>query len=824
MHRERTHDSGRGPLRAATPVAAALLGALALAGCARDAAPDTVAALDSHWDLIGRYCTDCHNRAEMAGDMSLQGLTAEHIQQNPATWERVIQRLRGDHMPPPGSPKPDQARLDGLVASLERYIDERVELPRAGHVPVQRMTRSEYAAAVRDLLAVEIDPAAYLPTEVEVDGFTNVAAALNVSPAFLEQYVSAARGIARLAVGEPVPRLASAWFPPPGGDQDQYIDGMPLGTRGGIRFTHNFPADGEYRFTMTDLDVGLYPRALETEHTVVMLIDRDEVFRATLGGPEDLAFVDRGGAPARAALMDRFAAIPVPVQAGVREVIITFVERARIATEEAIYGFNPYGGFSFTGRMRVPRIVGGIDVTGPFESTGISRTASRDRIFVCEPSVTAEERACAEQIAAHLARRAFRRPVDRADIDRLMPFYEAGREGPGGFDAGIEQLVTAVLASPDFLYRAIVPTVADTGGYHALSDLELASRLSFFLWSQGPDDTLLELATAGTLGDSGTLAAQVERMLADPRAEALVEGFALRWLHLDNLAGVIPDQQLFPGFSDALREDFASEIELFVRSILLEGRDVRELITAEHTFLNERLARHYGVPGVHGPQFRRVTLEDPVRYGLLGKGAVLLATSYGDRTSPVLRGAWVLEKLIGAPPSPPPPEVEADLTTPEGEVPITIRARLEQHREDPGCHGCHAVIDPYGIALENFSVIGQWRDFDREANAPIDPNTELPDGRTISGPIELRQALLRRPEQFVQAMTEKMMMYALGRELEYYDYTQVRAIVRDAARQDYRLSAIVSGIVASEAFRLQAQPHNAGNGQGATTAAARPAQ
>jgi hypothetical protein len=824
MHREWTHDSGRGPLGTVTPGLAALLAALALAGCARDAAPDTVAALDRHWDLIGRYCTDCHNRAELAGGLSLQGVTAEHIQQNPATWERVIQRLRGDHMPPPGSPKPDQARLDGLVASLERYIDERVELPRAGHVPVQRMTRSEYAAAVKDLLAVEIDPAAYLPTEVEVDGFTNIAAALNVSPAFLEQYVSAARGIARLAVGEPVPRLASAWFPPPGGDQDQYIDGMPLGTRGGIRFTHNFPADGEYRFTMTDLDVGLYPRALETEHTVVMLIDRDEVFRATLGGPEDLAFVDRGGAPARAALMDRFAAIPVPVEAGVREVIITFIERARIATEEAIYGFNPYGGFSFTGRMRVPRIIGGIDVTGPFESTGISRTASRDRIFVCEPRAAAEERACAEQIAAHLARRAFRRPVDRADVDRLMPFYEAGREGPGGFDTGIEQLLTAVLASPDFLYRAIVPIAADAGGYHALTDLELASRLSFFLWGQGPDDTLLELATAGALSDTGMLAAQVERMLADPRAEALVDGFALRWLHLDNLAGVIPDQQLFPGFSDALREDFASEIELFVRSILLEGRDVRELITAEHTFLNERLARHYGVPGVHGPQFRRVTLEDPVRYGLLGKGAVLLATSYGDRTSPVLRGAWVLEKLIGAPPSPPPPEVEADLTTPEGEVPITIRARLEQHREDPGCHGCHAVIDPYGIALENFSVIGQWRDFDREANAPIDPNTELPDGRTITGPIELRQALLRRPEQFVQAMTEKMMMYALGRELEYYDYTQVRAIVREAARQDYRLSAIVSGIVASDAFRLQAQPHNAGNGQGATTAAARPAQ
>jgi hypothetical protein len=783
-------------------------GSALLAGCGREAAAPSVASVDQHWDLLNRYCTDCHNRAEMAGDLSLQGLTPDHIAANPALWEKVIMKVRGDHMPPPGSAKPTLAVLDAFATSLEHHIDGLPGLPPAGHVGVQRMTRTEYASAVEDLLAVRIDPAEFLPTEIEVDGFTNIAAALSVSPAFLEQYVSVARYVARTAVGEPVPRLSSAWYPPPADDQDSFVDGMPLGTRGGTSFHHVFPADGEYRFTLTDLDVGLYPRALEAVHTVVLLIDRNEVFRTTLGGPEDLALVNRGGAPARAELMERFTNIPVHVQAGRREVVVAFVERSRVATEELVYGFTPYGGFSFRGELRVPRILGGIEVTGPFDSTGISSTASRERIFVCEPSTVDDERACAENIAAHLARRAFRRPVDEADIARLMPFFETGREeGPGGFDSGIEHLVTAVLASPDFLYRAVQPPREPTDEhFHALTALELASRLSFFLWSQGPDDELLELATSGRLQDPAVLEAQARRMLLDPRADALIDGFALRWLHLDNLAGIVPDQQIFPGFSDELREDFDREIGLFLRSILLADRDVRELITAEHTYLNERLARHYGIDSVHGPQFRRVTLADETRHGLLGKAAVLLATSYGDRTSPVLRGAWVLEKLIGAPPAPPPPEVEADLTTPDGALPTTIRARLEQHREDPSCGGCHAVIDPYGIALENFSAIGEWREFDRTANAPIDSSTELPNGVSVTGPVELREALTARPEQFVRAMTDKLLMYALGRELAYHDKPQVRAIVRAAADEGYTLTSLVAGIVTSDAFRLQALP------------------
>jgi hypothetical protein len=653
-----------------------------------------------------------------------------------------------------------------------------------------------------------------LPTEIEVDGFTNIAAALSTSPAFLEQYVSVARAVAHLAVGTANPKLASAYFPPPVDDQDGYVDGLPLGTRGGMRFEHNFPADGEYRINITDLDVGLYPRSLETEHTLVILVDRTEVFRARLGGPADLELVDRGGAPARAELMQRFTNVPVRVAAGVHEVVVTFIERSRASTDETTFGFTPYGGFSFRGQMRVPRVIGGIEVEGPFGATGLTRTASRDKIFVCAPESTDEERACAERITATLARRAFRRPVDRADIDRLMPFYEAGRRSGGGFDLGIERMITALLASPDFLYRGLVRGRPDGATeIYALSDLDLASRLSFFLWSQGPDEELLERASAGQLRDGAVLQAEAKRMLADPRAEALISGFALAWLNVDELESVDPDDRLFPTFTDELRTDFETEIGLFLRSVLLGDENVQKLLTADYTFLNERLAKHYGIAGVRGPQFRRVTLDDARRYGLLGKAAVLMRTSYGDRTSPVLRGAWVLEKLMGTPPTPPPAGVETDLSTPAGEQPKTIRVRLEQHRSAPNCNACHGVIDPYGLALENFTVTGQWRDYDREADAPIDAQTALPSGVVVGNPVELREALLRRDDQFVQALTQKLMMYALGRELEYHDMPQVRAIVRAAAKDDYRLSAIVAGIVSSDAFRMQAPPHEVGQNQ-----------
>jgi hypothetical protein len=603
---------------------------------------------------------------------------------------------------------------------------------------------------------------------------------------------------------------------------------MPLGTRGGIKFTHTFSADGEYRFTLKDIGAGLYPRSLETRHTLVVLVDRNEVFRTEVGGPEDLALIDRGGAPARAEIMERFTNMPVPVTAGIHEIAITFIERARALDDEQITPFDPADSFSFTGAPRVPGIFGGVDLIGPYGSPGLSPTASRRKLFVCAPEVPERERACAEQITVDLARRAFRRPIGQADLDRLMPFYEEGRKGPGGFDEGIELLVTAVLASPDFLYRAIAPRAvadADAGtnpaASYALNDFELASRLSFFLWSQGPDDELLRLASEGKLSRPEAIDAQVKRMLVDPRAQVLVDEFALRWLGVDDLEAVVPDRLLFPEFTDGLREDFAEEIRLFVASVLFEDANVRTLLTADHTYLNERLARHYGVPGVVGPQFRRMTLDDERRHGLLGKGAVLLRTSYGDRTSPVLRGAWVLDRLMGTPPTPPPPGVETNLSAVAGEVPKTLRARLEQHRKAPNCNACHGTIDPYGLALENFTATGRWRDYDEEAAAPIDASTALPGGQAVTGPVELTAALLESPDQFVQALTKKLMMYALGRELEYYDMPEVRAVVRAAEREDYRFSAIVAGIVRTDAFRMQAVVHD-NTAQVASTSASDP--
>jgi hypothetical protein len=756
------------------------------------------------WAMFQTYCTDCHNDVDRTGELTFESLSPAAIPEHPEIFEAVVRKLRGRLMPPPDREQPAQADIDKLVGWLERSIDDSAGAA-TGYVQAQRLNRTEYAHAVKGLLGVDIDPAEFLPTEIEVDGFTNIATALTVSPSFVEQYINVASTVAHLAVGEPVPKVATAYFPPPDDSQQAYVDGMPLGTRGGMKFTHTFPADGEYRLTITNLGAGLYPSALETQHTLVVLVDRDEQFRENIGGPDDLALLDRGGAPARAEIMARFANIPVQVKAGEHEVAVTFIERARSASDEQISTYAPARTFSFTGAPRVPAIIGGIDMIGPYQATGLSHTTSRDMLFVCEPEVPEREQACAERITANLARRAFRRPVTQADLDRLMPFYEQGRSGPGGFDEGIELVVTAVLASPDFLYRSIAPPKNADGGPYALSGVELASRLSFFIWSQGPDDELLALAESGELSNSDVLNAQVERMLADPRADVLVTNFALPWLNVDDLDAVQPDVQLYRfEFTEALRKDFAQEIELFVKSILLGDASVKSLLTADYSFLNERLARHYGIDSVYGPQFRRVTLHDERRYGLLGKGAVLLRTSYGDRTSPVLRGVWVLDKLMGTPPNPPPPNVDTNLTTPEGEQPKTIRARLEKHRASPTCNGCHGVIDPYGLALENFTVTGRWRDYDSEADAAIDASTVLPGGNAVEGPIELREALLDRSDQFVQALTEKLMMYALGRELEYFDMPQVRTIVRDAEKENFRFSAIVAGIVRSDAFRMQA--------------------
>jgi mono/diheme cytochrome c family protein len=758
--------------------------------------------------VLDTYCAGCHSSAVRAGGVAFDTLTLDAVPENADVWEAAVRKLRGRLMPPPGSRQPDEREIDAFVTWMEATLDGAAGGPVAGavagavagSVPMQRLTRTEFGTAVNDLLGVELDAAQLLPAEIEVDGFDNIAAALSVSPAFLDQYVAAARLAARLAVGESVPKLASATYPQPlDGDQPAHIDGLPLGTRGGMRFRHHFPADGEYRFTIPDVGVDLYTRAVETRHTLIILVDGREVFRESVGGAEDLRIVDRGGAPGRAEIMKRFANIPVQVKAGAYDVAVTFIERARVESDEFV-GFLP--GDAFSRGDREPRLVGGVQVAGPFDSPGVSDTPSRQRIFVCRPERN-QEAACARRIAGNLARRAFRRPVTDDDVDSLMPYFDSGRST--GFDAGIEQLVAAVLVSPEFLFRAIrTPADAADRAAFPLADLELASRLSFFLWSQGPDETLLDIATAGKLRMPEALRAQALRMLKDRRASSLVRNFALKWLDLDNLGDVEPDPNLFPTFNEQLRRDLAVEIESFVASVLLDDRNVGDLLTADHTFLNERLARHYGITSILGSQFRRVTLDDTRRWGVLGKGAVLLRTSYGDRTSPVLRGAWVMDKLMGTPPTPPPPDVETDLSTPKGEAPTTLRARLESHRAKPGCNQCHGVIDPIGLAMENFDAIGRWRDVDLEAKAPIDARTVLPSGRAVDGPAQLRQAMFGGRDLFVRAFAEKLMMYALGRELESHDMPQVRALVRRAAAQEYRLSAIVSGIVSSEAFRMQA--------------------
>ena len=763
--------------------------------------------------MLDTYCVGCHSSAVRAGGVALDTLPLNAVRESAAVWEGAVRKLRGRLMPPPGSRQPSQREIDTFVAWMEAQLDGAAGGPAAGHVPMQRLTRTEFGAAVNGLLGIELDAEQLLPAEIEVDGFNNIAAALSVSPSFLDQYVAAARFAAKLAVGQPVPKVASAHYKQPSdpaSDQAAHVDGLPLGTRGGMTFRHDFHADGEYRFTIPDLGVDLYTRVVETRHAVILLVDGREVFRQYLGGLEDMRTVDRGGAPGRAAVMKRFADIPVQVKAGTRDVAVTFIERARVESDEFV---GVFPGDLFSRGDRMPRMVDGVQIVGPFNSSGVSDTSSRRRIFICQPSGN-DERACARRIAANLARRAFRRPVTNQEVDSLMPFFDAGRQGVGpealakgaGFDAGVEQVVAAVLVSPEFLYRGVqAPERAASQPVFALNDLQLASRLSFFLWSQGPDEALLGVAAAGKLKVPSVLRAQALRMLKDQRASSLVRTFALQWLDLDNLNEAEPDPNLFPTFTGQLRQDLKTEFESFVASVLLEDRNVGDLLTADHTFLNERLARHYGITSVLGPQFRRVTLTDSRRWGVLGKGAMLLRTSYGNRTSPVLRGAWVMGKLMGTPPTPPPPDVDTDLSTPRGEAPRTLRARLESHRAKPGCRQCHDVIDPIGLALENFDAIGRWQDVDPEAKAPIDARTVLPSGRALEGPAQLRQALFGGTDLFERALAEKLMMYAIGRTLEYYDMPQVRAIVRRAAAQDYRLSAIVSGIVTSDAFRMQAR-------------------
>jgi mono/diheme cytochrome c family protein len=745
--------------------------------------------IDQHRALVSTYCATCHSDTARLGGLALEGMDLDDAADDAETWEKAIRKLRGRLMPPPGSPQPEQAAIDSLVGWLEDTIDANPSGPRAGHVPIQRLNRTEYVAAVKDLVGVEVAPDV-LPQDIAVDGFDNIAATLTVSPAFVDQYMSAARSIARRAVGGEF--LESVRYAL---SQNRGREGMPLGLRDGLMFEHYFPADGEYRVTVLfpDQTVGLYTGRLENENTLVIMVDGQIQFREPIGGLADLMLNHREAGDGRAQIQQRFTKVPIQVEAGVHDVVVGFIERSQFeSTANAAGG----GGGNQPG-------LGDVEIVGPYDVTGVS-SPSRELIYVCDPQ-SAGEAACARQIAESLATRAYRRPATADDLGRLLPFFEAGREEGGDFDRGVERLVMAVLVSPDFLYRAIRAPGAASQEAAALSDLELASRLSFFIWSAGPDRELLDLAIANRLTAPGEIDRQVARMLADPKASSLVSSFAMKWLRLSGVNALTPDPEVFPGFDRALPGDFLTEVELFIRSVLLEDRSILELLTSEETYLNDRLARHYGIGGVTGSQFRKFRLTDEARFGLLGKGAVLMSTSYANRTSPVLRGAWVLERLLGTPPTPPPPNVEAFPDNVEGAPPRTVRARLEQHRASPTCGQCHGVIDPIGLALENFDGIGRWRTADAET--PIDASTVLPSGAAIDGPVELRRQLVARPDMFAQVVTEKLMMYALGRELEYFDMPQVRAVVREAANEDYKWSSVVRGVVRTDAFRMQGPAH-----------------
>jgi hypothetical protein len=688
--------------------------------------------------------------------------------------------------------------------------------PNPGWLPLHRLNRKEYANAVRDLLALNIDPAALLPQDDKSAGFDNIAGALQVSPSFIEQYVAAARTIADRALGDAEAAAESQTYKAPapgvpfgsttGGGRPFHVDGLPLGTRDGYVVDHFFPADGEYQINIADLVGALWVYNLEFENTLIVTVDGVKVYEAVFGGEEDQRAIDQDQDPAVAAINSRLKNIRFTAKAGQQKVAVAFLRRTFAESDDRLHRLRQ--GFERgVGQDRVMR-VDWFEVSGPFNPTGVSATPSRERIFSCYPRTAAEELPCAEEIVSNLAARAFRRPLGEDDIAERLAYYNDGRRS-GDFEDGIKFAIAGILASPHFLYRAEHAPQQVTDSAYRVSSLELASRLSFFLWNSIPDDELRTVAARGELVDPRTLRTQVLRMLADPRSETLATNFAYQWLHLDKLDDLEPDRGIFPHASrhNDQRQNFLKEITLFIDSIFREDRSAIDLLTANHTFLNESLATHYEINGVRGDQFQRVELEQSARWGLLGKGAVLLASSYPNRTSPVLRGAYVLENIIGVPPATPPPNVETNLDAPSrGGDSVTVREKLAAHSTNPNCQACHGSIDPLGFALENFDVDGRWRTSDRMAAKPIDSAGTLPNGTSLNGPDGLREALLVQPDQFVQTFTERLMTYALGRPLEFYDMPVVRQVLRRSAADEYRFSSIVMGIVESDAFQKQGLP------------------
>jgi hypothetical protein len=656
------------------------------------------------------------------------------------------------------------------------------------------LNRTEYGNAVRELLGLEVDAAEFLPADDEGYGFDNIADVLRVSPSLLEQYLSAARKISSLAVGRDTDVIRLAYRVPPDDSQEDHVDGLPFGTRGGLLFKHNFPQDAEYEFAVFLLrNIVGYMTGLEFPHQLEILIDGERVFSAQVGGEADNAASDKNMSET-ANMIDARLKTRVKVTAGPHLVGVTFVRRNAAESDEPLQLHERNHDLQ---DMNGLPLIDHVNLTGPYNPSGPGDTPSRQRIFSCRPASSAEEAKCARSILAGLARRAYRRPVTEEDMTPIMNLYAEGRK-KGSFEGGVEQGLRLILASPKFLFRTeSVPAQ----GVARVTDLELASRLSFFLWSSIPDDTLLNLAAQGRLNQPAVLDQQVRRMLADPKSRAVVENFASQWLMLRNLKGHIPTPGDFPNFDNELRQAFSTETELFVGSIIREDRSVLDLLSADYTFINERLARHYGIPNVYGSHYRRVTLKDEERRGLLGHGSILTVTSYPNRTSPVLRGKYILENILGTPPSPPPADVPDLEENVPGEEPKSLRERLELHRRNPTCASCHRVMDPLGFALENFDGIGEWRV--KEVGGEIDPGGQLADGSPIDGPVALRKALLKRPEMFVRTLTQKLMTYGLGRGVEYADRPLVRAIAREAANQNYRFSSIVLGIVKSAPFQMK---------------------
>ena len=743
---------------------------------------------------IDRYCIGCHNSKVRSGGLALDAIENDDVSRHPRQWEAAIRKLNARMMPPPGLPRPDERTYNQLITSLESALDQASAAhPNPGRTDTfRRLNRTEYHNAIRDLLAVDEDVSTLLPSDESSHGFDNVTVG-DLPPMLLERYLSAAQKISRLAVGTPLRSPGGDTINlPPDLTQEKHFEGLPFGTNGGTVVRYTFPLDAEYDFQIRlQRDRNEYIEGLHAKHQIDLMLDDQRLKLFTVEPPpkgQDHHLVEKD------------LHIRIPVKAGPHQVAVAFVKQPFLLLETERQPYQAH--FNMDRHPRITPALFSISITGPYNAKGPGDTPSRERLFVCHPSNPSDEDGCAKQILTTLVRRAYRRPVTDADIEVPLKFYREARQS-GNFEAGIEMGLRSVLVSPEFLFRVERdPAGAAAGTVYHVSDIVLASRLSFFLWSSIPDDELLDLAIRGKLHEPAVLREQVKRMLADQRSQSLVNNFADQWLYLRNLESITPDMRTFPDFDDNLRQAFRTETEMFFESIMRENRNVLDLLRANYTFVNERLAKHYGIPDVEGSRFRKITFgANSQRGGLLRQGSILMVTSYATRTSPVIRGKWVLANLLGVPPPPPPPAVPALKENTTIDHALTMRQLLAQHRDNPACSGCHKLMDPIGFALENYDAVGRYRTM--AEGKPIDATGALPDGSTFDGVTGLEKALLSRPDSFLTTFTEKLVTYALGRGVEYYDAPAIRKIVRDAGNDDYRFSSIIQGIVASTPFEMR---------------------